>query len=288
MEADENLIIKPTSDLFTAVLWSAPKNEPILRSFINAVLGDIGKPPIVKATVLNRFNIKEFAVDKAIVLDVRAEDENKRQFNIEVQIASHLAFPGRVLHYWSQLYTSQLRIGGDYTELHPVVSIVVTEFPIFSGLKNVHNVFRLTAMENPNYVLTEDLQIHFLRLSDLLKGRLEALKNLDRELCHWVNFFVFGSEKTEEEMAKLVENDPIIREAYLELQRFSLNPEMREKERQRQRFLVDYNLTVGAARSEGKIEGKTDIARNMKKEGFDTGLIAKITGLSSEEIAQLN
>ncbi len=256
--AEDNLIIRPTSDLFTAVLWSAPKNEPILRDFINAVLGDIGWPPIVKATVLNRFNIKEFAVDKAIVLDVHVEDENKRKFNIEVQIASHFAFPSRVLRYWADLYASQLRVGDDYAELRPVISIIITEFTIFPGLKNVHNVFRLTAMADPNFVMTEDLQIHFLRLSGLLKGHWETLKDLDRRLCHWVNFFVFGSEKTEEEMASLVENDPIIREAYLELQRFSSNPEMREKERLRQRYLADYQLTLGAAKREGRAEGKAE------------------------------
>ena len=282
-ESKDDLIIKPTSDLFTAVLWSAPKNEPILRDFINAVLGDINWPPIIKATVKNRFNIKEFAVDKEIVLDVQVEDENKRKFDIEVQIASHSAFPNRALHYWSDLYSAQLRVGDDYTELRPVTSIIITEFAIFPKLKNVHNVFHLTAMEDPSFVLTDDLQIHFLRLSDLLKGRWEALQNLHRKLQHWVNFFVFGATKTEDEMSQLVENDPIIREAYQELQRFSSNPEMREKERQRQRFLADYNLSIGAAKKDGKIE----IAQNMKKEGCDTEFISRMTGLSTSEIERL-
>ncbi len=280
----DDLVIKPTSDLFTAVLWSAPKNEPLLRDFINAVLEDIGMPPITKATVKNRYNIKEFAADKEIILDVRVEDESKRKFDIEVQVASHSAFPNRVLHYWSDLYSSQLRIGGDYTELRPVTSIVITEFTIFPRLKNVHNVFQLTAMEDPSFVLTNDLQIHFLRLSDLLKGRWEALEKLHRKLRHWVNFFVFGATKTEEEMSQLVENDSIIREAYQELQRFSLNPEMREKERQRQRFLIDQCLAIGAARKDRAVE----IARNMKAKGFSVADISDITGLSAAEIAGLD
>ncbi len=282
------MVIKPTSDLFTAVLWSAPKNEPILRDFINAVLGDIGWPPITKATVKNRFNIKEFAADKEIILDVQVEDETKRKFDIEVQIASHSAFPNRVLHYWSDLYSDQLRIGGDYSELRPVTSIIITEFAIFPGLKNVHNVFHLTAMEDPSFVLTNDLQIHFLRLSELLKGRWEALEKLHRKLKQWVNFFVFGATKTEEEMSQLVENDTIIRDAYRELQRFSSNPEMREKERQRQRFLAEYNLSMGAAKKDGRSERDVEIAQNMKKEGCDPKFISRMTGLSSDEIAGLD
>ncbi len=93
-------------------------------------------------------------------------------------------------------------------------------------------------------------------------------------------------------MAVLVENDPIIREAYSELHRFYANDEMREKVRQRHRFLIDYNLGMASSReegkAEGKIEGKIDIAKTMKEEGFDQDVIVKITGLSPEEIERLN
>jgi hypothetical protein len=38
-------IITPTTDLFVASLWSAPKNESILRSLLSNVMTDIGQPP---------------------------------------------------------------------------------------------------------------------------------------------------------------------------------------------------------------------------------------------------
>ena len=53
----DNVIIKPTTDLFIAALWSDPKNEPILRSLLNGVMTDIGQPAITEATVLNPLNI---------------------------------------------------------------------------------------------------------------------------------------------------------------------------------------------------------------------------------------
>jgi len=37
-----------------------------------------------------------------------------------------------------------------------------------------------------------------------------------------------------------------------------------------------------------KNERSIEIARNMKKEGFDQSMIVKMTGLSPDEIAQLN
>ncbi|MCL2346754.1 MAG: Rpn family recombination-promoting nuclease/putative transposase [Planctomycetaceae bacterium] len=267
----DDLIPKPTSDLFTAVLWSAPKNEPILRSFINAVLTDIGMTPIVKATVLNPFNIKEFAANKAIILDVRVKDEYERLYDIEVQVIHHAAFANRVLHYWSDAYASQLRIGNDYTELRPVISIVLTEFPVFPQLKNLHHVFQITAKENSEFLLTNHLQIHFVRLSDLLKGHWEKLEGIRRELRHWVNFFVFAAMKTEEEMSGLVDNDPIIRAAYEELQRFYANDELREKIRERQQFLIDYQLGLNSARQEGLTEGEAKgIEKGIEKERVDS------------------
>ena len=251
----DDLLPKPMSDLFTAVLWSTPKNEPILRSFINAVLTDIGATPIVQAMVLNPFNIKEFAVDKAIILDVRVKDEHGRIYDIEVQVANHAAFANRILHYWSDTYSSQLKAGNDYDELKPVVSIILTEFPIFPQLKNLHNVFQITAKEDPTVLLTPHFQIHFVRLSDLMKGHWEKLKGVQRELQHWVNFFVFAAMKTEDEMSNLTDNDPIIQKAYEELQRFYANDELREKVRERQRFAIDYHLGMNAAKQEGKAEG---------------------------------
>jgi hypothetical protein len=55
----DDIVIKPTTDLFIAALWSAPKNEPILRSLLNGVMTDIGQPPVVSATVLTPLNIQE-------------------------------------------------------------------------------------------------------------------------------------------------------------------------------------------------------------------------------------
>ena len=74
-------MIKPTSDLFIAALYSAPENEPILCSLLSGVMTDAGLPPILKATVLNPFNVQEYPVDKEFRLDVRVEDESKAFYN---------------------------------------------------------------------------------------------------------------------------------------------------------------------------------------------------------------
>ncbi|MGL4943182.1 MAG: hypothetical protein ACRC46_08320 [Thermoguttaceae bacterium] len=48
-------VIKPTSDVFVASLFSAPKNEPMLRDLLGAVLVNSGSDTIRTTKVLNPF-----------------------------------------------------------------------------------------------------------------------------------------------------------------------------------------------------------------------------------------
>jgi len=151
-------------------------------------------------------------------------------------------------------------------------------------------------MENPEVALTDHFRMHFLRLGDVLKRRLEGLGGLFDGLRDWMNFFMFANTISEDKMTQLIENNPAVQAAYEELQRFSSNAEMREFERRRRRFLEDTRIYVGTARAEGKAEGKAEgimereieIAQNMKRKGFDVQSIADLTGLSHAEIERLD
>jgi len=292
--------IKPTSDIFTAALWSAPKNEPVLRDFLNSVLIDSQQPPIQEATVLNPFNIKEFAVDRQLVLDVRVRDEWDRLYNIEVQTRWHHAFLERMLLHWAKVYSSILRAGDHFTQLLPVKSVVLADFPVFPNLREFHTIFEIRARENPKVLLTDHFQMHFLRLGNARKRQLEGLNVLYDGLQHWLKFFTYGTTVTEDKMSQLVENNPMVLKAYEELRRFTSNNEMRDLEWRRQQFLEDQYIiayaTADAARAEGEAEGKAkgkaerdiEIARSMKQKGYDIKAIAELTGLSRKKIERLD
>ena len=85
-------------------------------------------------------------------------------------------------------------------------------------------------------------------------------------------------------MSQLVENDPLVMSAVAELQRFSADPQMRELERRRKLWRLEYHSDLAAAKTERNVE----IARNMKTEGFNADVISRMTGLSSAEIERLN
>ena len=285
-------LVSPTSDVFTAAFFSAQKNESSLRDFINAVMIDDRQPLIHKATVLNPFNVKTFVEDRKLVLDVRVQDELNRNYDIEVQTESHTGFRDRMLLHWSEIYGSLLETGDDFTKLRPVRSIVLTVFPIFPTLRNLHAVFEIRSRENPEVLLTDHFRMHFLRLGDMLKRQLEGLSELCRGLQDWFKFFAFAATTPEDKMPQLVENNQAVMTAYEELRRFSANEEMRDLARRRRRFLEDQRVYVDAARDEGKAEGKAEekfeIARNLKQLGSNFDIIAQATGLTRGEIERLD
>ena len=90
--------IKPYSDIFVKYLFGSKGSESILLNFINDVLGDADFPKIVSVKILNPFNLQTFINDKQSVIDVKAEDEHKRTYNIEIQSAYQKDFLHRVLY----------------------------------------------------------------------------------------------------------------------------------------------------------------------------------------------
>ena len=279
-------LITPTTDLFIASLWSAPKNEPILRSMLSGVMTDIGQPPVATAKVLNPFSIQEYPDDKRIILDVRVEDETGTFYIVEVQKETHTGFRERMLFGWAETYGSQLRRGEKYDELCPVRSIIITEFPVFSHLKQLHAVFELRSRENPDILFSDHCQMHVLRVGDLLRN-LSGLNQFGLDLQRWMQLWAFGSTLQENEMSTMLQDCPPVLAAYEEFQRFLSDPEMRERVRARERFLNDERLKMGGARREGRAEKAMEVAQNLKDMGMSPPDIVRATGLSLSEIERL-
>jgi len=281
--AKDDPIITPTTDLFIASLWSAPKNESILRSLLSGVMTDVGMPPVAKATVLNPFNIQEYAIDKRIILDVRVEDEAGTFYNVEVQKQADTDFQERMLFGWAETYGSQLLRGEGYDELCPVRSVIITEFPIFPLLNRLHAVFELRSREDSQVLFSDHCQMHVLRLGDLLRN-LSGLDQFGLNLQRWMQLWAFGSKLEEDEMSTMLQDCPPVLAAYEEFKQFSSNPEMREKVRARERYLNDERLKLAGARR----EERTSVAQNFKRLGVPVTTIAEATGLSLAEIERLD
>ena len=78
-------------------------------------------------------------------------------------------------------------------------------------------------------------------------------------------------------MSALTHDNPIIQEAYAELQRFYADGETREKIREIRRFVRDYEIGMGASRADGIAEGKAVGKAEGKAEGKTDAIIRFLT-----------
>ncbi len=94
-------IVNPTSDFFVRYLLGSEENKAILLDFINTILKDSGFNPAVKLKIMNPFNLKTFSESKESILDVKAEDENRRIFDVEIQVIGNSRYIKRSLYSWA-------------------------------------------------------------------------------------------------------------------------------------------------------------------------------------------
>ena len=78
-----------------------------------------------------------------------------------------------------------------------------------------------------------------------------------------------------------------VKEATKTMQFIMANPTEREMLRMRRDGEIDRRTEVNAARRDGIAQGKAEMARILKREGVDSGIIAKSSGLTLEEIHAL-
>jgi len=141
------------------------------------------------------------------------------------------------------------------------------------------------AEENPEVILTDHFQRHYLRLGDLMKRQMKGLDELHCGLQNWMNFFTFGAKVTEDKMSQLVNNNPAVMTAYEEFQRF---PKCGTWSGVGGGFSQINVSTWELPKKREEMKERFEIARNLKKKGLDITLIAETTGLTPKEIEGLD
>jgi predicted transposase/invertase (TIGR01784 family) len=155
-----------------------------------------------------------------------------------------------------------------------------------------HSVFRLYE-ETEGFMLTNDLEIHFLELPKL--GETDV--QLDDPLVSWLLFVGAKDERTVEELAK---QEPVLRKAKTVLEFLNQSDEARKLYEMRVKALKDeMNMIEGAkeegraegiaeGKEEGKLEGKAEVAKNLLALGMSVQEVAKLTGLPVTELEKLD
>ena len=115
--------IKAYSDIFIKYLFGSPDSSDLLLSFLNSLQSVHDFPLLSSVEVQNPFNLQTALADKLSILDIRAQDQDGRLYNIEIKATAQPEYSERSLYYWAKVYAGQLSESEAYAALSPVIGI---------------------------------------------------------------------------------------------------------------------------------------------------------------------
>ncbi len=115
--------IDPKVDCVFKAILGDEDHTHLLIHFLNAILLDELKSPVVWVEILNPYNEKETRQDKLSIVDVKARDKEGNMFQVEIQMSVYPSLPDRMGYVWATLVSKQLKKGKNYADLKPTYSI---------------------------------------------------------------------------------------------------------------------------------------------------------------------
>ncbi|RNB75960.1 Rpn family recombination-promoting nuclease/putative transposase [Brevibacillus invocatus] len=270
--------MNPIVDFVFKRIFGTEENKDLLLSFLNATLKPEEGKQLQEITLVDPHINADQVGDKASILDVRGKTKTGEQINIEVQLHNKYDMEKRSLYYWAKMYEGQLAEGEPYRNLKKTVTISIVDFSYLHS-KSYHSVFRLRE-DTESFVLTDNLEIHFLELPKL---GFEHQETSDL-LVKWLLFLKAESQTKLEELAM---SEPTIRKAVNVLEFLNQDKEARKLYEMREMALKDELNMIEGAKAEGERQKAKEVAKNLLAMDMTVEMVAKATGLPTEEIEKL-
>ena len=277
------------------------ENEDLLMSLLNALLPLPEGDEIEHIEYLPTELVPETPLKKDTIVDVRCRDNRGRQFLVEMQMIWTPAFMQRVLFNASKAYVRQSDKGGHYEDLQPVYSLNLVNDIFMPDMPDVHYHLYKMVHDADSKKVIEGLQLIFVELPKFKPTTLTE----KRMYVLWLRFLTEINESTITAPEELAEQ-PQISKAISIVEKSAYTDEQLDGYDRyrdiiwRERTLVSESHREGFAegveegiqkerqRSEKAMkEEKLAIARSLKQMDMSDADIAKATGLSAEEIANL-
>lgn len=252
------------------------KHKDLLRNLVAALLG-IPLGNIEQFTVRNPEMPPEVLGDKFCRLDINMV-VNGQRVDLEIQVANEGDYPERVMLYWAREFSTALPAGQSYSMLPRTIIISIIDFDLFDCTE-YHSFFQ--PLETTRHTLLSDkMGFHFFELRKLPKEVGEK-----DTLLLWLSLF---KAETEEDLERIKGMGvPTMEQAVNAYYTITASPEFREVERLRERARHDEAQALHHAKQEGISERNIEIAHNALQMRMPVTDIAKLTGLTHEEIENL-
>ena len=219
--ADPVQLLPLTSDIVFKQVFGQEESKPIIRVFLNDVLGlDIKSADQI--TLLNPTIDPKYLDDKMCILDVRVQLSDRSSIDVEIQVLNRHNMESRALYYACQLCTEQLHAGDDYAKTAPVYGLNLLCFDLYEDTCYYRSFVLKDRKTNAPYKQKFEIAFFELRKAVGELSRTKEVKTLAlSELTardRWALFINFGKKEVYE---KLVEENKTFEEAYERLKKAS-------------------------------------------------------------------
>ena len=287
--------INPRIDIAFKKIFGTEENKDLLISLINSIVGE--EDHVVDVTLLNPYNQKNFKNDKLSILDIKAEGDHGKKFNIEIQITDEADYDKRALYYWAKLYAEQLKERDDYGTLEKVIGIHILNFTSILDSKKYHNAFHITEKETGIHYFKE-LELHTIELkkfNDILGKEFEDIgSKIQNALDLWSAFLLRRDLLSKVKLEASLDDAPV-KKAINVLNVMNFSDEEREIYEGKLKWLRIEANTLKKYEEKGREEGREEgeksksieIASRMLKRNRPIEEIIEDTGLTKEEVKHL-
>ena len=296
--------LDPKADLTFKLVFGEHKD--LVMSLLNALLPLEPDGQITSVEYLPTELVPENPGKKDSVVDVRCEDQQGRQFIVEMQMYWNQYFKRRVLLNASKAVVKQLKDGEGYNLIQPVYCLnLINDIGFESEPDEFYHDYAIVNVAHSDRII-EGLRFVFVELP---KFKPESIAEKKMAVL-WLRFLTEINRKTDEAPAELLENEAtrkalslVEKSAMTEAQLhaydkfwMAVTDEAGFLEARYHRGMTE-GLEKGRAegmekgRAEGRAEGVAKANREhackMKALNMPDEIISQITGLSMEEIEKL-
>lgn len=283
--------INPFTDVGFKKIFGQEVSKDLLIDFLNDLL--VGERSIKDITFLDKELLPEYMGDRGVIYDIYCTTEAGEHIIVEMQNRQQTNFKERALFYLSHTITRQGEKGARWEfDLKAVYGVFFMNFRLEDTPHKLRTDIVLSDRDT-HEVFSDKLRFIFIELPSFNKEEEECETDFERWIYILKNMETLNRLPFKARKAVFEKLEKIVDIA-------SLSKEERMKYDESIKVYRDNLATISFAKNQGKEEGLKEgiekglkegilsVARNLRSGGMSVEAIAAATGLSIEEIEQLD
>ena len=288
-------ILPPSDDRVFKLILTPLDAKPVLIDLVSSII----KRPVLDVEVRNNDIPPSDTEEKAERLDVNCRIDDGSQIDLEMQASRiqedsdgrYQNLKGKSIYYLCDLHSSQPSRGvRRYDRLSRTYQVTFCSYTVFPERTQYVNSFSLRHDED-NELLSDAIHVVYVELSKLQEIMEKSVDDMT-DLEKWAVFFQYASEPTyRETVNEVIASKEVLQMAGNLLMSISQDERERAVFRSRRMYQTDMQSNLATAEDRGERRGerksRIEIARNALQMKMSVADIAKLTGLSHDEIESL-